>query len=216
MNSLSLQAPSQERESSLRRLLMAVWDIVKVIVVSAAIILPIRAYVMQPFFVRGASMSPTFADGEYLIIEEISYVLGLRSPRRGDVVVFRYPLKPSEHYIKRIVGLPNERVIIGNATVTVMNKEFPRGLRLDEGQYLAESTETIGPQDVTLRQDEYFVLGDNRSHSSDSRNWGPLPRELITGRAWLRVFPIARAGAIEDPQYGGLAVPAETIAPSPV
>lgn len=199
-----------------RRAVRNIWDTVKVIVVSLAIIIPIRAYVAQPFFVRGASMDPSFYDGEYLIIDELSYTLSIRSPRRGDVVVFRYPLDRSQHYIKRIVGLPNERLVLRNSTVTVINREFPQGLRLDEGQYLAPGEAMDGSLDVTLRSNEYFVLGDNRDRSSDSRAWGPVPRELIVGRAWLRVLPIARAGTLETPRYGGLTAPVATSAPLPV
>lgn len=203
------------RPSFVWRALASTWDTIKVLVVSLAIIVPIRAYVAQPFFVRGASMDPSFYDSEYLIIDELSYNLRLQSPRRGDVVVFRYPLDRSQYYIKRIVGLPKERVIIQNGTVTVVNRAFPEGIRIDEGQYLAPGETTDGSVDVTLRSNEVFVLGDNRDHSSDSRVWGPVPEELVTGRAWVRVFPIARAGVLVTPQYGGLVTPLSTSAPLP-
>ena len=218
LNSMPVTPPISEISppSAFRRAVRNIWDTVKVLVLSLAIIIPIRAYVVQPFFVRGASMDPSFYDGEYLIIDELSYTLNLRSPRRGDVIVFRYPLDRSQHYIKRIVGLPNERVMIQNGTLTIINDEFPQGLRLGEGQYLLSGETTDGSLDVTLRSNEFFVLGDNRDRSSDSRAWGPVPREFIVGRAWLRVFPVARAGALPTPQYGGLTAPIATSAPSRV
>lgn len=202
------------RPSAFTRLLHNVWDTVKVLLISLAIIIPIRAYVVQPFFVRGASMDPSFYDGEYLIIDELSYTLDLREPRRGDVVVFRYPKDRSQHYIKRIIGLPGERVVIRDGVVTVMSTDYPTGLRLDENPYLDPNEFTDGSVNVQLAANEYFVLGDNRDRSSDSRAWGTVPRELIIGRAWIRVLPVARAGALETPMYGGLAAPGETANPA--
>jgi len=201
--------------SALTRLLHNVWDTVKVLLVSLAIIIPIRAYVVQPFFVRGASMDPSFYDGEYLIIDELSYTLDLRDPRRGDVIVFRYPKDRSQHYIKRIIGLPGERVVIEDGVVTVVNTDYPTGLRLDENSYLDSNEFTDGSVNMRLGANEYFVLGDNRDRSSDSRAWGTVPREFIVGRAWIRVLPVARAGALDTPTYGGLAAPGETANPSP-
>jgi signal peptidase I len=201
------------RPSALTRLLHNVWDTVKVLLISLAIILPIRAYVVQPFFVRGASMDPSFYDGEYLIVDELSYSLDLRSPRRGDVIIFHYPKDRSQHYIKRIIGLPGERVVIQDGIVTVVNTDYPTGLRLDENSYLDPNEFTDGSINIRLGANEYFVLGDNRDRSSDSRAWGTVPRELIVGRAWIRVLPVARAGALETPTYGGLAAPGETANP---
>ncbi len=211
--------PSDAQESDprpplIQRVLRNLWDTVKVIIVSVAIIVPIRAYVVQPFFVRGASMDPSFYDSEYLVVEELSYAANLREPRRGDVVVFRYPLDRSQHYIKRIIGLPGERVVVRGGAVIIVNRDYPSGMHLDEGWYLSPGIITTGTTDVTLRNSEYFVLGDNRDHSSDSRAWGPVSRELLIGRAWIRVFPVARAGTIPAPQYGGLAVPVATSLPS--
>lgn len=181
-----------------------VWETSKVFLVSLAIIVPIRAYIVQPFFVRGASMAPAFRDGEYILIDELSYDVHLRPLQRGDVVVFRYPLDHSQYYIKRIIGLPGERVRIAGGQVTIVNEHFPRGVSLDELSYLPQSETTDGKIDVQLRSDEVFILGDNRSHSSDSRSWGPLPTDLIVGRAWVRAFPFLRARVLETPWYGSL------------
>lgn len=187
-----------------------VWDTAKVFLVSLAIIIPIRAYVVQPFFVRGASMAPAFHDGEYLIIDELSYDIHVRPLQRGDVVVFRYPLDHSQYYIKRIIGLPGERVRIADGRVTVFSERFPRGVALDESSYLPPSETTEGKVDVSLRPTEVFILGDNRDHSSDSRAWGPLPTDLVIGRAWVRAFPFPRASVIDTPWYGSLTPAAET------
>lgn len=204
-----------KKESALLNLFSSIWGLAKVFIISAVIILPIRAYVAQPFFVRGESMVPNFHDGEYLVIDELSYNTGIRSPKRGDVVVFRYPKDPSQYYIKRIIGLPGERVTISNDKIVVINKEYPKGLQLNEGQYLPTTNITIGNVDSLLGKDEYFVLGDNRDHSSDSRFWGAVPRKMIVGRAWLRLFPINKASAFATPHYGGIVPSQATVSPLP-
>ncbi|MEK9174571.1 MAG: signal peptidase I [Patescibacteria group bacterium] len=173
-----------------------VWETIKIVVVSLLIILPIRFFIIQPFFVRGESMVPSFNDKDYLIIDEISY--RFNKPQRGEVVVFRFPQEPSQYYIKRIIGLPEETVEIKEGLVKVYNRERPLGFELRE-KYLAENT----PGDVKIKLDdnEYFVLGDNRDASSDSRRWGPLGQHLIIGRAWLRIWPVSQAGEIQSPIY---------------
>ncbi len=186
-----------------------VWETAKVFLVSLAIIIPLRAYVVQPFFVRGSSMAPTFENNEYLVIDELTYHVGLRPPQRGDVVVFRYPLDPSQYFIKRIIGLPGERVRIRDGFVTIVSREFPQGVSLDESPYLPEAERTEGSLDMTLKANEVFLLGDNRNHSSDSRSWGPLSEDLLVGRALLRAFPFRRFGLVQTPWYGSLATAAE-------
>ena len=173
-----------------------IWETAKVVVLSLLIILPIRYFIMQPFFVRGESMIPSFDDKDYLIVDEISYRLG--EPKRGEVIVFRFPQDPSQYYIKRIIGMPEETVEIANGIVTIFNRDNPAGFTLSE-PYLTETT----PGDVKIKLDEreYFVLGDNRDSSSDSRRWGPLYRHLIVGRAWIRVWPFNSAQAIASPVY---------------
>lgn len=207
----SERTPPDRRGGQVRALFRNVWDTAKVFLVSLAIIVPIRAYVVQPFFVRGASMAPSFLDGEYLVIDELSYDIHLRPLQRGDVIVFRYPLDHSQYYIKRILGLPGERVRIAGGQVTIANAQHPRGFVLDESPYLPPSVTTDGTLDVQLRPDEVFILGDNRNHSSDSRAWGPLPTSLIIGRAWVRAFPFSRARVLGTPWYGALAPAAETL-----
>lgn len=173
------------------------WETAKIVIISLLIIIPIRYFIVQPFFVRGDSMVPNFNNGEYLIIDEFSYRF-FDEPQRGDVVVFRFPDNPSQFYIKRIVALPEETVIIKEDALTIINHEHPAGFELKE-PYLVEPTP--GELEVKLDPNEYYVLGDNRDSSSDSRRWGPLPRHLIVGKAWLRAWPINRAQAIEAPAY---------------
>ena len=163
------------------------WELVKVFLVSMAIIIPIRYFLVQPFFVRGASMVPNFEDGEYLVIDQLSY--RIREPKRGEVIVFRYPQQPSQFFIKRIVGLPGESVSVDNGQIVIRNDKHAQGVVLNEAAYLDGSVRTGGNVALQLKQNEYFVLGDNRPASSDSRSWGVLPEENIIGRAWIRAFP---------------------------
>ena len=162
-------------------------EIIKVVVISALIVIPIRYYLIQPFFVSGASMVPQFHNGEYLIIDEFSY--RNNAPQRGDVIVFRYPKDPKQFYIKRIIGLPGETIQIKNEQVVIYNKGNPWGLLLDETGYLQEGETTRGDIDAKLEDNQYFVLGDNRQFSSDSRYWGTVDKKFIIGKVWLRAWP---------------------------
>lgn len=179
-------------------ILVFVWETIKVVVISLAIILPIRYYLVQPFFVKGASMEPSFEDGDYLLVDEISYRFS--EPARGDVIIFRYPEDRSQFFIKRIVGLPGETVEIKSNRVTIYNADGPDGFVLYEN-YLDPSQETLGNMLTRLDDNEYFVLGDNRLQSSDSRRWGPVNRMLITGKAFLRAWPFSKFDKIKGVQY---------------
>ncbi len=165
--------------------------------IAAAIALPIRYFVAQPFIVRGASMEPNFQEREYLIIDEISYFF--RRPARGEVVVFRYPLNPREYFIKRVIGLPGETLEIKEGRVFIINQDHPEGFRLEE-PYLPSELETRSSVRFTLEAGEYVVLGDNRPFSSDSRSWGALDRGFITGRVLFRAFPFSRFGLVTSRQ----------------
>jgi len=171
------------------------WELIKVFLLAMVIIVPIRYFLVQPFFVRGASMEPNFFDGEYLVVDELSYFL--RDARRGEVIVFRFPQNRSQFFIKRIIGLPGETVKINNGRVEIISDDFPSGVALDEAQYLPEDMRTGGQIMVKLKDQEYFVLGDNRPASSDSRSWGVLGEDEIVGRAWIRAFPVDRLGVID-------------------
>lgn len=183
----------------MKNFLSFVLEIVKITVITLAIVLPVRYFLVQPFFVRGASMEPSFDNGQYLVIDELSYRLG--EPKRGDVVVFRYPVDPKQFFIKRIIGLPEETVEISGGRVKIFNQERPAGFVLDESGYLPP-TNTVGDLKKSLGGREYFVLGDNRQVSSDSRVWGALPAVNLVGRAWLRIWPFNAAAIFAAPQYG--------------
>ncbi|MDP3794366.1 MAG: signal peptidase I [bacterium] len=170
-------------------------EVVKLIVIAVVIAYPLRYYVAQPFFVRGSSMEPNFYSGEYLIIDELSF--RFREPQRGEVVVLRYPLDDAQYFIKRIIGLPGERVEIVDGRVTVFNAQYPEGRALDEERYVR--IPTPGQVNLTLGERQYFVLGDNRGASSDSRRWGALGRDDIIGRVWIRAFPFERATVFAAP-----------------
>lgn len=181
-----------------REVLAFFWETIKIVVISLVIILPIRYYVVQPFFVKGASMESNFEDGDYIFVDEVSYELG--EPKRGDVAIFRYPLDQKQFFIKRVVGLPEETIEIKDNKVIIYNKQYPQGMVLQE-PYLDPGQETLGSLRTKLDDNEYFVLGDNRAKSSDSRRWGPVNRELITGKAFIRLWPLSRAGRISHPSY---------------
>jgi signal peptidase I len=161
-------------------------EIVKFTLIALAIVIPIRIFVAQPFIVSGASMDPTFKDKNYLIVDQLSYYF--KEPARNDVVIFHYPLDPKTFYIKRVIGLPGETVKITQGKVTIINKDNPKGFEVPDA-YVAPEHRFLDNYNVTLRPNEYFVMGDNRAESSDSRSWGPLERKYIVGRPFLRLFP---------------------------
>ncbi len=177
--------------------LHSIWEVLNIIIVAVLIVLPIRYFLFQPFLVKGQSMEPNFENGDYLIIDELSY--RLRQPERGEVIVFKYPKNPSLRYIKRIIGLPGETVEIENGKITILNEKGSE--TLNESQYLSPFLGTPGNIKVTLGKNEYFVLGDNRPSSSDSRSWGLLPRKNIIGRVFVRAWPFAALAKFEPPIY---------------
>jgi signal peptidase I len=179
-------------------------EIIKIVFLAFIIIIPIRIFLFQPFFVQGASMEPNFENNQYLIVNELGYkktTLGVgsynwlqinpfRKIERQKVIVFRYPLNPQKFFIKRVIGLPGEKVKIENGKVTIFNKEHPNGFFLDEKAYLPMGVKTLGDMTITLKNNQYFVMGDNRMFSSDSRSWGPVPASDVIGRVELRAWPL--------------------------
>ncbi len=163
----------------------------KYIVILFIILLPIRFFVAEPFLVFGSSMEPNFETGDYLIVDELSYKL--HAPARGDVVVLKPPYDLTRHFIKRIIGLPGETVQVHGNTVTIINKDHPNGFTLNE-PYIHFQSDKVA--EYTLSNTEYFVMGDNRTVSYDSRSWGPLPAEDITGKAFLRLYPFNSIGIL--------------------
>lgn len=179
----AMQTPPVKPESSFM-------EIARFALIALIIVMPLRWFVAQPFIVSGASMEQTFHNNEYLIVDQISY--RFNEPSRGDVIIFKYPKDHTKYFIKRVIGLPGEKITIDGANVIVVNDEHQDGLVLNEPY--AELGKSRFDQTVTLGADEYFVMGDNRDHSSDSRVWGVLTREEIVGRAVLRLFPPTKAG----------------------
>ena len=173
-------------------------ELIKIAVFAGVTIFLVRYFLFKPFYVKGASMEPSFYEKEYLIIDEITY--RLHSPQRGDVIVFVPPTDAKEHYLKRIIGLPGERVKVSEGKVTIYNADHPEGSTIDE-TYLPADLATSGEKNIILGDDEYFVLGDNRNNSFDSRRFGPITRASITGRAWLRGWPPSRVQIFKAPNF---------------
>jgi len=179
-------------------------EIIKIIFLAFVIIVPVRVFLFQPFFVQGASMEPNFENNQYLIINELGFkettinfsshtllqVNSFRKIKRQKVIVFRYPLDPRKFFIKRIIGLPGEKIQIANGKVTIFNSVYPGGFILDEKAYLPAGLKTVGNLTITLKNNQYFVMGDNRMFSSDSRSWGPVPKSDIIGEVMLRAWPL--------------------------
>lgn len=187
-----MRMPEEKRENFFTELL-------KFALIAVVIVLPLRLFVAQPFIVSGISMVPTFQNSQYLIIDELTY--HFHEPKRGDVIVFRYPRDPSQFFIKRVIGLPGEVVHIQGNTITVTKSDGSL-VTLDESYVVNHGNGSDAS--YTVPKEEYFVMGDNRPESSDSRVWGMLPREEIVGRAFLRLLPIQTAavfpGYVSQPQ----------------
>ena len=158
-------------------------EVLNFVLLALLIVVPIRIFIAQPFIVSGASMDPTFKTGEYLIVDELSY--RFNEPQRGDVIIFKYPKDKTKFFIKRIIGLPEEKISAVNGEVFVNNE------KLDENYLIDKDFDDFASN---LKSGEYFVMGDNRQESLDSRSWGPLPEDLIRGKAFLRLLPVTRVG----------------------
>ncbi len=157
------------------------WKFIFLVII---VLLPIRLFIAEPFLVYGSSMEPNFDTGDYLIVDELSYRLS--DPKRGDVVVLQPPTDESKHFIKRVIGLPFETVEVKGNVVTIYNSTNPDGFILSEPYLKFKSDKEAR---YVLKENEYFVMGDNRAVSYDSRSWGPLTRDHITGKAFLRLYP---------------------------
>lgn len=203
--------PHPEEEYGVGRFL---WEIVKILLLAFAIIIPIRVFLFQPFFVQGSSMEPNFEDGQYLIIGELGYKkteVGIdgkhlfsvdpsKELHRQEVAVFHPPstANSDQFFIKRVIGLPGETVEIRNGRVFISNAVRPEGFLLDEKAYLDPSVPTFWQGSDTafsvhLGDDEYFVMGDNRLYSRDSRVFGPVQKDKVIGKVMLRAWPLGEA-----------------------
>jgi signal peptidase I len=170
-----------------------VFEILKYTFISLIFVVPFRIYVAQPFIVSGLSMTNTLKPSEYLVVDQLTY--RRTEPVRGDVVIFKYPLDPSIFFVKRLIGLPGETVRIDRGVVTIQGASTTEQVRIDE-PYVSSEALPGPPIEIKLAADEYYVLGDNRKESSDSRAWGPLQKKFLVGRAYARIFPITRAAIL--------------------
>ncbi len=171
----------------MKQFLLPILEILEILAVVLVSIYIVYGFVAQPFLVQGASMEPSFLDGDYLLVDEIAY--RLREPQRGEVIIFKNPTNESDFFIKRIIGLPGEQVIVSNGNVII------DGELLSE-DYLPPGIEVSGEYAFQLKDDEYFVMGDNRPQSYDSRRWGPLDEDLIVGVVRLRLWPPSEFGVL--------------------
>lgn len=180
-------------------------EMVRVFLLAVVIIIPVRVFLFQPFFVQGSSMEPNFEDGEYLIISEFGYkqtkvgwdeksfeVKPFKKIVRQDVAVFRFPKNTEEFFIKRIIGLPGESVEIRQGKVIIYNADYPDGYVLDESAYIGPGVLTQDMPKMKIGENEYFAMGDNRMYSYDSRAFGPINKDKIIGRVMLRAWPVDR------------------------
>lgn len=183
------------------------YDLLKTGIVVFVIAFCIRYFLIQPFVVEGSSMLPNYEDREYLLAEKLSYHLG--NPKRGDVVIFKYPKNPTVNYIKRVIGIPGDTVTIKNNKITITNDKNPSGVTISES-YIPSNVQTLTSEKTELKvkveDGNYFVLGDNREHSSDSREWGLLPKTNIIGRAWLTIRPLDKFGVQKRLTYPEVSV----------
>ncbi|MBU2221195.1 MAG: signal peptidase I, partial [Candidatus Omnitrophica bacterium] len=152
------------------------------VIVSLAIIIPIRSFVIMPFYAQGTAMEPTYKDGDYLLINRFS-----KDYQRGDVIIFRYPKNPQQFFIKRIIALPGEKVQLKEGSVYLYDTQNPNGYKLSE-PYLVPDMQTIGLDGniIELASNEYYVLGDNRNASKDSRSFGAVEDSYFIGEVWFK------------------------------
>lgn len=193
-NTPSSNSSSQEKKENFFK------EIVKFALLAAVIVLPIRIFIAQPFIVKGPSMDPTFASGQYLIVDQISY--RFEEPKRGDVIILKYPYATKKtFFIKRIIGLPSETVELKNKKIFITDKNGIKHTLTDEPYINSEGNKDDNDpflvyRKIQLKNDEYFVMGDNRTQSSDSTVWGALKRSYIVGKPFLRLFPLGKVGII--------------------
>ncbi len=190
--------------NTVRAIYTFVLDVAETIVIAMAMFVVVYLFAFQPHQIKGDSMLPDFVDGEYLMTNKLVYYF--REPQRGDVIVFKFPMNHQFDYIKRIIGLPGEELMLKDNHVVVFNDKYPDGLPLQEN-YLERGATTTGRaflsenRRVRVPDDEYFVMGDNRERSSDSREWGFVPEDNIIGKSWIRYWPTSAMAFIPEQEY---------------
>jgi signal peptidase I len=193
----------------MRKFLASFLEVLEIALIAVAAVFIVRTFFVQPFLVSGSSMVPNFQNGDYVLVDEFTYRIA--SPQRGDVVVFHDPQDWSTYFIKRVIGLPGEKLQINNNQITVFNAANPNGLVLNES-YLPVGTPVSanscdgGSFDAsictyTLSSSTYLTLGDNRPESYDSRSWGPLPAKNLVGLVRIRLWPLNEIAVFTDPKY---------------
>jgi len=182
----------------MRNFFVSLLEVFEIALIAIGSVFLVRTFLVQPFVVSGSSMAPNFENGDYLLVDELTY--HFRAPERGEVVVFRHQDNPPTYFIKRIIGLPGERVVIKNNEIKVI-PVHGGGLVSVKESYLPSGVVTGGDAEYTLSDKEYFVMGDNRSFSFDSRNWGPLEVTSVVGIARVRLWPLSQVMAFAAPQY---------------
>jgi signal peptidase I len=182
----------------MRNFFASLLEIVEIAVIAIVAVFLVRTFLVQPFLVSGSSMVPNFSNGDYVLVDELTY--RIRPPERGEVAVFHDPEDYGTYFIKRIIGLPNEKVTIASDTITVVNAQNPQGFVLNES-YLPKGLVTSGANTYTLSSSTYLMLGDNRPESYDSRSWGLLPTANIVGMVRIRLWPLNAVTAFAAPQY---------------
>jgi len=186
--------------SILRKFLRAIYEIVEVFVLSASFFIVIYLFLMQPHQVKGSSMLPNFHDAEYLLTDKVTFKR--RLPQYGDVIVFKAPVNENYDFIKRVIATPGEKVMVKN------NRVYINDVLLDESAYLPSDFVTQPGQflkegvNYQIPVGTVFALGDNRNHSSDSREWGPVPLANIVGRTFFRYWPPDKVGLVANPVQG--------------
>lgn len=193
----------------MRKFFASFLEVLEIALIAVGAVFVVRTFLVQPFLVSGSSMVPNFENGNYVLVDELTY--RLQAPSRGDVVVFHDPQDWSTYFIKRVIGLPGEKLVINNNAITVFNAQHPQGLALSES-YLPAKT-PIGPENChggnfvidtctyAIASSTYLVLGDNRPESYDSRSWGPLPAKNIVGLVRIRLWPLNEITAFAAPKY---------------
>ncbi len=181
----------------LRKIYAFLIDALQSLLIAAAIFLVIYQFLFRPFEVKGDSMYPNFHNNSYVLTNIIR--LRMENPRLGDVIVFKAPPDPEKAFIKRVIGVPGDSIIIESGKVKLNGKV------LDESAYLNPSVQTRGGakvkegEEVTVPDNSYFVMGDNREFSSDSREWGFVPKEMITGYSFLVYWPVSEIKTVANP-----------------
>lgn len=199
------QAPTpREPESGTPRefakgVFSVILEFVITVVIIFAVSFVIRMFVLQPFVVEGQSMEPNFHNQEYLLAEKITKYF--TDYKRGDVIIFKSPSEDI-NLIKRIIGLPGEKVVVEDGKISIYKNPYsPKATLVEEDYILPDESQNQEPIEVTLEKNQYFVFGDNRTNSVDSRSFGPISKDNIIGKVWLTAFPITNLQLFKTPEY---------------